>query len=302
MTGIDTRGYVLLPGLINAHDHLEFNLYPRLGCGPYPNCKAWANDIFAPDREPIKRHQSVPKRLRLLWGGIKNLLSGVTCVCHHNRREDPTLDDEFPVRVVKRFGWAHSLDFDPDVGKRFRATPKSWPFIVHLGEGTDGHAAEEIFKLHEMGALDERTVLVHGVALDNEGVALVRKCGGSLIWCPSSNLFVLGRTLAAGVLRSGIPIALGSDSGLTADGDLRDEMRVARRSVDCQAVYRMVTAAPRRMLRIHGRWARDVAWYRDLGLSKAETLVDGGPPDAVMVGGRIQLASENFVERLPAAL
>src|SRR5439155_12475835 len=34
---VDVRGCVILPGLINAHDHLEFNLFPRLGRGPYPD-------------------------------------------------------------------------------------------------------------------------------------------------------------------------------------------------------------------------------------------------------------------------
>src|SRR5438132_6224424 len=32
---IDLPGYLLLPGLVNAHDHLEFGLFPNLGCGPY---------------------------------------------------------------------------------------------------------------------------------------------------------------------------------------------------------------------------------------------------------------------------
>ena len=302
MSGLDVRGFLTLPGLINAHDHLEFNLYPRLGRGPYPNCKAWADDIYDPQRDPIKKHQSVPKRLRLLWGGIKNLLSGVTCVCHHNHLEDAAFDGDFPVRVVKRFGWAHSLDFDADVRERFLATPRTWPFVVHLGEGTDEHSTREVFRLHEMGALDGRTVLVHGVGLDGEGLELVRKCGGSLIWCPSSNLFVLGKTLEPEVLRSGLPIALGSDSALTAEGDLRDEMRVARQSVDCETVYRMVTHEPRRILRLRGRFMGDAVWYRDVKLSAKETLVDSGPPDAVMVRGRIQLASEDFAARLPSRL
>jgi cytosine/adenosine deaminase-related metal-dependent hydrolase len=298
---IDTSGHLVLPGLINAHDHLEFNLYPRLGRGPYPNSKAWAEDIYAPDRDPIRQHLQVPKAVRLLWGGIKNLLSGVTTVCHHNRRNDPTLDDNFPIRVVKRFGWAHSLEFSADVQRRFLETPKSWPFILHLGEATDARGREEIFQLHAMGALDHRTVLVHAVALDRKGMALVRKCGGSVVWCPSSNLFLLGRTLDPSVFRSGLPVALGSDSALTADGDLLDELRVGLRSIDAVTLYRMVTDTPRRCLRLPDT-PGDVALFRDSGLNPAETLLNAGPPELVIVGGRIRLASVGFAARLPGEM
>src|SRR5581483_7134082 len=65
---LDLSGYLLLPGLINAHDHLEFNLFPRLGNGPYPNAAAWARDIYQPGCDPIKQHLRVPKPARLLWG------------------------------------------------------------------------------------------------------------------------------------------------------------------------------------------------------------------------------------------
>lgn len=298
---IDSCSHILLPGLINAHDHLAFSLYPRLGRGPYPNSKAWAEDIYNPDRDPIRQQLQVPKAAGLLWGGVKNLLSGVTTVCHHNRRENPTLDDHFPIRVVKRFGWAHSLDFSPDVRQRFLATPKSWPFILHLGEATDAHGREEIFQLHAMGALDHRTVLVHAVALDQQGLSLTRKCGGSLIWCPSSNLFMLGRTLEPKVLRSALPIALGSDSPLTADGDLLDELRVALRSIGPGTLFRMVSDIPRRLLRLPAT-PGDAALFRDSGADPAETLLAAGPPELVVVGGRVKLVSANFAERLPRSL
>ena len=120
---LDLRGYLLLPGLINAHDHLEFALFPRLGSGPYANASAWARDIYRPKQSPVAEHLRVPKSLRLIWGGLRNLLSGVTTVCHHNPPH-AVFERDFPIRVVKRFGWAHSLEFSPDLAQRFRRTPR----------------------------------------------------------------------------------------------------------------------------------------------------------------------------------
>src|SRR5574341_1387463 len=51
---VDLHGYLILPGLINAHDHLEFNLYPRLGRGPYANAGAWARDIYHPGQPALR--------------------------------------------------------------------------------------------------------------------------------------------------------------------------------------------------------------------------------------------------------
>ena len=66
----------------------------------------------------------------------------------------------------------------------------------------DENSADDISRLHSLGALDRRTVLVHGVALTKESAALLRNCGASLVICPTSNRFLFHRTLGKQLIDS----------------------------------------------------------------------------------------------------
>ncbi len=282
---LDLDGLQVLPGLVNAHDHLQFALFPRLGSGPYANAADWARDIYHPERDPVRQHLLVPKHLRLIWGGLRNLAAGVTTVSHHDSYH-PVFDEDFPVRVIKEYGWAHSLAFTEDVRARFDATPPGAPFVIHLGEGTDASATEEISQLHDLGALDCRTVLVHAVGLTNEGWDLVRATGASVIWCPRSNLFTLGRTLSMAALE-GIPVALGTDSSLTAEGDLLDELdhigEIGRSKTCPTSAARILRLPP----------------HPDDWIAVSRF---GAPPELVVVGGHIHLIGPELAADLPLGL
>lgn len=301
---LDLTGHLILPGLINAHDHLEFNLFPQLGRRLYPNAGEWAAEIFHPDASPVREHLSVPKPARLAWGGLRNLLSGVTTVAHHNPYDEAVFDGSFPVRVVRRFGWAHSLDFSPNLADLSRQTPRMQPFILHAAEGTDEKAAAEIVRLEHLGVLGPRTVLVHALALGPSEIELLRRRRCSIVWCPGSNLSMFGRTLSEEALGSGIPIALGTDSALTFPGDLADELRTAHGlGVTPDALYQMVTATPAAMLRLRdGRGClrqggvADMVAVADRGQTPAEALLELRPR-LVMINGRIKLLSDEFGAR-----
>ena len=308
---INLEGCLVLPGLINAHDHLEFSLFPRLGRGPYPSATAWAHDVYRPQESPIKEHLEVPKAQRLIWGGIKNLLSGVTTVCHHDSYEQRVFDERFPVQVVKRFGWAHSLAFTSDVAERFEQTPADWPFILHLMEGTEDAGREEISRLDSMGALDQRTVLVHPVALDADGLSLLERTGASIIWCPSSSLFTLGKALPGRLLESSTPMALGTDSAITTEGSVLDELAVASRltGLSNELLYRLVTEQAARVLRLRDGegtlrqgGTADLVAIPDAGGSPADALMNTNVNDdlgMVMTGGEIKMLSPFLAERVP---
>ncbi len=270
---IDLNGDLLLPGLINAHDHLELNNFPRLKWRErYTNAREWIAD-FQPrfNTDPtLNAAMAVPIEDRLLIGGLKNLLSGVTTVAHHNPLYPalrPTLfRRDFPVRVVQRYGWAHSLGIDGDVSTSYAKTRKDWPWMIHLAEGIDEDAAAELGQLDAWGCLQTNTLLVHGVGLSDADQRKLIERGSGLIWCPSSNQFLFGRTVDVKRLAVHGRVALGSDSRLSGERDLLEELRVAREvsGLDGRTLFEMVTTHAARLLRLNDAGALRVGALADL--------------------------------------
>jgi hypothetical protein len=309
-TEIDLRGFLILPGLINAHDHLEYALFPKLANPPYRNYVDWGTDIHNKFPDVIEKHRAVPKDLRVWWGGIRNLLCGATTVSHHNPLWPELQREDFPVRVVQEYGWAHSFALGGDLRTARSATPEGCAFIVHACEGVDEEAREELWGLDRLELLDASAVLVHGLAIDHAGVALMRERRASLIVCPSSNYFLFGKLPDMALLGGIDDVALGNDSPLTAEGDLLDEIRFAMRScgITPETAYRMVTEAPAAILRLRDAEGSirvsgvgDLIAVRDTGEDAAERLRTLSMSDVefVMIGGCVQLASEAILERLP---
>jgi cytosine/adenosine deaminase-related metal-dependent hydrolase len=266
---VDVEGGVVLPGLINAHDHLELNSFPRMKWrARHANVREWIADFqprFATDPALAKAR---PDTLvdRLWVGGLKNLLAGVTTVCHHNPLH-ATLKRRFPVRVTRRVGISHSLQIDgARVADSYRRTPEDWPWIVHAAEGVDADARGEIETLRTFGCLAPNTVLVHGVAMDGAAAGQVLDAGGSLVWCPSSNEFLFEATADVRRFSAKGRVALGTDSRLSGARDLLDELRAARATgqVSAEALVRMVTSSAASVLRLGDAGALAVDKEADL--------------------------------------
>jgi cytosine/adenosine deaminase-related metal-dependent hydrolase len=305
-TVIDAAGAFVLPGLINAHDHLELNHYGLLKRRDrYENAAAWIEDLRPTlGADPaILAGRAQPLRARLFIGALKNLLSGVTTVAHHNPlyRE---IGRAFPVRVLRRYGWAHSFTLEQqpvgargevggDVRERCMETPLTAPFMVHAGEGIDPAAAGELDRLDELGCLQPNTVIVHGTAMTPWHWERVLARGASLVWCPASNQFLFGTTAPVRALldageRARDHICLGSDSRISGSRDLLEELRAARaRGVSPAELLHMVTEAPARILRLSDAGRLDAGRAADLIVLRSHAPT---AHDALVAASRRDLA------------
>ncbi len=293
---VDLDGRCVLPGLINAHDHLELNHYGTLkGRAQYGNAGEWIADLAPVIRSPEVREKSRTRLAdRLFVGGLKNLLSGVTTVAHHNPMYC-AFGLHFPVRVVNRFGWAHSLGMEHRpvgahgepggvVAERAASTPPDVPFVVHAAEGVDALAASEIDLLEARSSLRSNTVIVHGLAITPGQWHRLFGQGVSLVWCPQSNIFLFGRTLCMPrVLESPSArrhVCLGSDSRVTGSRDLLDELRTAATTgVAAADLYRMVTS-----------WSADILRLPDAGRIRI-----GAPADFTVVPAKATTAEDSLL-------
>ncbi|MFL5846896.1 MAG: amidohydrolase family protein [Solirubrobacteraceae bacterium] len=194
------------------------------------------------------------------------------------------------------------------------------PLHIHLADNAgevavsrERFGASPIGYLDELGVLDERTLAVHAVAVDEDDLDLLAKTGATVVHNPSTNAFLGGGIAPVVAMRDrGIPVCLGTDAGGANNRQsLFEEMRMA--ALLAKAVARdgsvftaeeallMGTAAGGRALRLPvGRLAQ--GYHADLvavdltalsmqpRATATHNLIYSMQPDAILrvaVGGRV---------------
>lgn len=253
------NGHLVFPALVNAHDHLHVNAVPALpDSGPFRNGYEWIEAFKAHFAEPaVAAALSIPKEVRLRHGAMKNLLAGTTCVAHHDPWHSVFDEPDFPVTVLRDYGWSYAPGwpcYGPDLRRSFHATPPDHPWMIHLAEGTDAAAQVELAELDALGCLAPNCVLVHGVGLRTRDVERVIEHGAAVVWCPASNHALLGSTLDPRRLHAAGRLALGTDSRLSGARDMLEEMRgiLMRGELGPVQLQELATTAAARILRMPG--------------------------------------------------
>src|SRR5579863_8889689 len=177
---LDLDGAMVFPGIVNSHDHLDFNLFPALGGKTYNDYTEWGNYIHQNYKKEIDKVLKIPLHLREAWGVYKNLLCGVTTVVNHGEKikESTSL-----ITVHENCQSIHSVQF----GKKWKLSlnnplKKNVAAAIHTGEGTTVSASREIDTLSKWNLLKRPVIGIHGVAMSEEQA----KGFKALIWCPES--------------------------------------------------------------------------------------------------------------------
>lgn len=304
---------VILPGLIDMHNHPNFNIFaawepPRL----YNNRGAWRRSreydllIKQPQEKltQLQRQGALPQGVQLRYAEIRALVTGVTAIQGANDpRREP--GPEPLVRNIDRwiFGQHRARSFvdlparrdEVEDFTRYQADPNVNALYLHLCEGRRGDAssAREFEKFLSLGGATDKTVIIHGTSLTPEQIQHVAQAGCKLVWSPQSNLRLYGETtLASEALRNSMPVALGADWLPSGSTSLLAEMKVARRMLEAQgapvkpdALVRMVTS--------------DAAHIAGLG-DKLGALEEGCPADILVLERHYDDPYDNVVEADPS--
>ena len=308
---LDLHGALAFPGLINSHDHLDFNLFPLLGNRIYKNYTEWGPDIHTNNSAAIAAVLKVPQELRTRWGIYKNLLNGFTTVVNHG---DKLPTDNRLITIFQDSYCLHSVGFERRWKwklNRPRPTPPgrtAIPFALHVGEGTDPAAGREIDQIIRWNLFHRPLIGIHGVAMNEQQAGAFR----ALVWCPASNYFLLDQTAPIDLLLARVPILFGTDSTLTAGWNHWAQIRMGRKlrlTTDHQ-LLEMLTTAPAAAWGLNDRGTLAAGQRADLviarprpGLTGMDAFYELNPEDLLLVlhEGNIRLFDPSLLESLTAA-
>lgn len=307
---IETGG-VIAPGLIDLHNHPEFNIFgswepPQLFANRYEWRASPIYQRLVRDPEHLLLKE-LPALTQSRYAEIRALTAGVTAIQGSSSDDDATNQPIIRHVDLWNFG-AHTgrsmidlpLEGSPGVANLqailgLIASGDVTAFYLHLAEGRsdDPTSLAEFPRLLAMNALTPATILIHGVALTVEQLGQVGDAGAKMVWSPQSNLRLYDETTpAAEALRMGVPMAIGADWAPSGSTSLLAELKVARRllldqglDVNPKVLVEMVTSRAAAIAGLSGH---------------VGTLTPGKAADIVVLERRLQDPWENIIEADPS--
>ena len=299
-TIINFENVIVFPGLINSHDHLEYNLFPPLGNRIYKNYIEWGEDIHKTNKKQIELILKIPLQLRYKWGIYRNLFSGVTTVLQHGNIFK-NCDESINVFTGGKI--FHSIKLEKYWKLRINLLGVE-PVIIHIGEGIDNFSKEEIKTLIRWNLFKKKIIGVHAVSLQKENT----KCFQAIIWCPVSNYFLFDKTADIHELKGETKIIFGTDSAVSAPGNIWQHLRFARKlkMLDDKSLFDSLTITPAEVWQLKSLGEIKENYNADLVLAKNkssknwDSFYSINPEDIILIlkDGKIILWDEEIKNQL----
>jgi 5-methylthioadenosine/S-adenosylhomocysteine deaminase len=279
---IDARGCIVVPGLINTHQHHWYNLFKGLGGGML--LEQWIQNLLVPTARAITPHElEVAGRLAC----VEMLTTGTTACLNHSVSLTGLDEVEATVRPVVESGmrqlFAKEIRPDPideqlalaeEVHRRFDGAGDGRIRIGFVIESTAhwvamGTCSEELVVrgneladrlgvrvsthtaggtmsrdsgylkfvldmgrtdfefLQELGVLDRKWVLAHGIHARDRDIELIAASGATVSHTPTSeSIRGGGITPIARMRKAGVLVALGSDGPMVDTSvDMVEQMK-----------------------------------------------------------------------------
>ncbi|RME20414.1 MAG: hypothetical protein D6798_20550, partial [Deltaproteobacteria bacterium] len=271
---ICTEG-VISAGLIDAHNHLQYNVIPPWqhdelysdrydwqGDGDYWDYRTAYDDIESDYVCEIMR-----------WAELRDLVGGATaavgstggsCIEGLVRNLDEGESEHYLADYDLYYSSSRVMDrFDEDDGARFQDDLESGAYDAvetHVAEGVGGSVTQEMDWMMDIGMGGPGFDFVHATDATTAQLARLAVEGGAIIWSPRSNLDLYAATTHAEVAaRLGVPVALGPD--WTWSGSLNpaheascaiDYLSTRGNPFGDQQLHAMITSEAARVLGLDG--------------------------------------------------
>ena len=283
---IVTTSGIILPGLVDAHNHGLFNMFDEGDWNPgrfYGSHNDWPADKRYQQMLDAKQYlakestPSVDLRCEMdKYAEIKALIAGTTSftlapgavelACYQSvvRTIDTSRNGLGADRVRTSISVPSNATAQ-SVCNAF-AAGSATAYVVHVAEGVNASALKEFATLESRAGgclIAPQTAIVHGTALGTAEFTKMANAGMKLIWSPKSNLFLYNDTTRIDLaIQAGVQtIALAPDWSLGGSINLLDELRVANELsktrwnglLSARRLFEMVTIEPARALAVD--WA-----------------------------------------------
>jgi hypothetical protein len=255
-TIVETGGYIY-PGLIDAHNHILFDIFDEDDWSPtepYTNHDQWADnaeyEVVVDAKQDMNGEMGSDIELGCemdKYGEMKALIAGTTSVqgspgtsrnCYGSLTRTIDGQNDLPDDLMQTATIFPSRDAADAVCANF-ADGDTTAYLIHVGEGVDQTALDEWEDLEVISTVDgclvsDETAIIHGTAFGMPEFQTMAEEGMSLIWSPKSNVFLYGAgtdtsqtTDIPTVLGLGINVGLGPDWSLGGSVNMLDELRFA---------------------------------------------------------------------------